>query len=116
MVNSSDAPVSEVALAQAVAAAVRAVPGVADLSPGRFVEVATYGAREKVRGVIVKQTAESLDVEVHVCARYAASLVLTELAALVRESISQCVGASGAGMVRQTNVVIDDVRVELSLN
>jgi uncharacterized alkaline shock family protein YloU len=110
--DSSDAPGSEVELAQAVAAAVRAVPGVADLSPGRFVEVATYGAREKVRGVIVRQTAESLDVEVHVCAQYAASLMLTELAALVRESIRHSVGASSARTVSQTDVVFDDVRVE----
>jgi nitroreductase len=112
----SDAPVSELELAQGIAAAVRAVPGVADLSPGRFVEVATYGAREKVRGVSVRQTTETLDVEVHVCAQYAASLVLTELAALVRESIRQSVGASGAGMVSQTDVVFDDVRVEESLS
>jgi hypothetical protein len=110
--DSSDAPGSEVDLAQAIAAAVRAVPGVADLSPGRFGEVATYGVRERVRGVMVRQTAESLDVEVHVCARYAGSLALTELAALVRESIRQSVGASGAGTVSQTDVVFDDLRVE----
>jgi hypothetical protein len=61
---------------------------------------------------MVRQTAESLDVEVHVCARYAGSLALTELAALVRESIRQSVGASGAGTVSQTDVVFDDLRVE----
>jgi uncharacterized alkaline shock family protein YloU len=109
--DSSDAHVSEVELARVIGVAVRAVPGVAELSPGRFAEVA-YGAREKVRGVIVRQTAESLDVEVHVCAQYAASLVLTELAARVRESIRQSVGALGAGTVSQTDVVFDDVRVE----
>jgi hypothetical protein len=110
--DSSDALVREVNLAEAIAAAVRAVPGIADLSPGRFAEVTTHGAREKVRGVIVRQTAESLDVEVHVCAQYAASLVLNELAGRVRESIRESVRVSGARRVTRTDVVFDDLRVE----
>jgi hypothetical protein len=110
---SSDTPVSEVELAQAIAAAVGSVPGVAGVSPGRFAEPGTYGARERVPGVIVRQTAESLAVEVHVCAQYAASLVLHDLAARVRESIRQSIGAAGViRTVSRTDVVFDDVRVE----
>ena len=107
-----DAQVSEVALAQAIAAAVRGVPGVAELSPGRFAEVATYGAGEKVRGVIVRPTAEGLDIEVHVCARYGDSLVLDELATRVREATRRSVEAAGAPRVSRIDVAFDDLSIE----
>jgi uncharacterized alkaline shock family protein YloU len=104
--------VNEVSIARAMAATVRRVPGVADVSPGRFAEVATYGPGETVRGVVVDQSAGALDIEVHLCARYADSLVLPELAARVRSAVRQSVEALGAGSVRRIDVAVDDLRVE----
>src|SRR5215469_291952 len=89
------AHVSEVTLAQAIVAAVHSVPGVANVSAGRFAEVATYGAGEKVQGVLVRPAADGLDVEVHVCAHYVESLNLDELAARVREAARQSLEAAG---------------------
>ena len=108
--------VSEVSLARAVVAAVRGVPGVADVSPGRFAEAATYGPGEKVRGVVVGRAGGALDIEVHVCALYADSLVLPELAARVRSAVRQSVEALGAGPLRRIDVAFDDLRVEEELS
>ena len=99
------AHVSEVTLAHAIVAAVRLVPGVADVSAGRFAEVATYGAREKVQGVSVQPTTDGLDVEVHVCAPYADTLVLDELATRVREAARHSVEAAGGTRVSRIDVI-----------
>jgi hypothetical protein len=85
---------------------------VAEVSPGRFAEAATYGPGERVRGVVVGRAAGALDVEVHLCALYADSLVLPELAARVRSAVRQSVEARGAGLLRRIDVVFDDLRVE----
>jgi uncharacterized alkaline shock family protein YloU len=106
------AHVSEVTLAQAIVAAVQSVPGVAQLSTGQFAEVATYGAHEKVQGVSVRPTADGLDIEVHVCARYVDSLNLDELAARVRKAARQSLEAAGATRVSRIDVVIDDLSIE----
>jgi hypothetical protein len=110
--DGGQAHVGEVALAQAVVAAVRLVPGVADVSAGRFAEVATYGAGEKVQGVIVRATADGLDVEVHICAHYVDSLVMDELAARVREATRHALDAAGATPLSRIDVAIDDLQVE----
>jgi uncharacterized alkaline shock family protein YloU len=104
--------VSELTLARAIAAAVRTVPGVADLSPGRFAEVATYRAGDKVPGVVVKRGEDALEVEVHVCARYADSLALNELATRVRETTRQSIEASGTTRISRIDVAFDDISVE----
>jgi len=104
--------VSEVGIARAVVAAVRRVPGVADVSPGRFAEAATYGPGEKVRGVALARTAGALDIEVHLCALHADALLLPELASRVRSAVRQSVEALGAGAVRRIDVAFDDLRVE----
>ncbi len=103
---------SEVSLARAVVAAVRGVPSVANLSPGRFAEAATYGPGEKVRGVVIHRAGSALDIEVHVCALYVDSLVLPELAARVRTAVRQSVEALGAGPLGRIDVAFDDLRVE----
>ena len=110
--ESADAPVSETTLARAIAAAVRGVRGVADLSPGRFAEAATYGPHEKVRGVVVRRTESVLDVQVHICARYADSLVLEELAERVRQATRASAAAAGAGTIGGIDVVFDDLYFE----
>jgi len=108
--------VSEVSLARAVVAALRGVPGVADVSPGRFAEAATYGPGEKVRGVVVGRTGDTLDIDVHLCALYADSLVLPELAARVRSAVRQAVEALDAGPLRRIDIAFDDLRVEVELS
>jgi hypothetical protein len=110
--HGDDVQGSEVALAQAIVTAVRGVPSVAHLSAGRFAEVATYGARDKVPGVIVRPTADGLDVEVHVCARYTNSLVLDELATRVRDARRQSIEASGATCISRIDVAFDDISIE----
>jgi uncharacterized alkaline shock family protein YloU len=76
--------VSEVTLARALVAAVRDVPSVADVSPGRFAEAATYGRERSTRRRGRSGKRSALDMGVHLCALYADSLVLPELAAPVR--------------------------------
>jgi uncharacterized alkaline shock family protein YloU len=110
--DSSEMHVSDVAIARAVVAAVRSVPGVADVSHGRFAEAATYGPGERVRGVAVGRSAGALDIEVHLCALYADSLILLELAARVRSAVRQSVVALGAGAVWRIDVAFDDLRIE----
>ncbi len=110
--DSGGLQVSEVSIARAVVAAVRGVPSVADVGPGRFVEAATYGAGEKVRGVVVGRARGALDIEVHLCALYTDSLVLPGLAARVRSAVRQSVEGLGAGLLGRIDVAFDDLRVE----
>ena len=114
--DTSDAPANEASLARAIIAAVLAVPGVADLSPGRSAELANCGARENVQGVAINTRDGVLDVKVHVCAQYSESLVLVELADHVRSAIRQSVDAARAGRAGRIDVVFDDVRVEQDLS
>ena len=113
-VRSGSAPgageAGELRLARAVAAAVRGVPGVADVSPGRFAEAATYGPGEVVRGVVVQQVAGALAVEVHVRAVYAPTLVLPALADLVRRAVRAAAQRAGAAPVGRIDVAFDDLR------
>ncbi len=67
---------------------------------------------ERVRGVAVGRAAGDLDIEVHLCALYADSLVLPELAARVRSAVRQSVEGSGPGLLRRIDVAFDDLRVE----
>src|SRR4029453_13734662 len=109
--DSARAQVSEVSLARALVAAVRDVPSVADVSPGRFAEAATYGPGEKVHGVVVGRASGALDIEVHLCALYADSLVLPELAARVRSAVRQSVESLGAGPLGRVDIASDDLSV-----
>jgi uncharacterized alkaline shock family protein YloU len=54
-------------IAKAIAEAVRATPGIVDLSPGLLVFAATYGANEPFVGVVVRSSSlHETAVEVHV--------------------------------------------------
>ena len=103
--DGGDVHVGETSLARAVVAAIRGVPGVADVSPGLFAEAATYGPGEKVHGVVVGRTGDVLDIEVHVCALYADSLVLPELATRVRSAVRQSIASLDAGPLRRIDVI-----------
>lgn len=65
----SSARLSDVTLARIIAQAVRATPGVVDLSAGLTAPVATYGAGQRVTGVIIHhpdQAPDSYVIEIHV--------------------------------------------------
>jgi hypothetical protein len=110
--DSGGLQVTDVSIAQAIVAAVRALPGVADVSPGRFAEAATYGRGERVLGVALGRVAGAFDIEVHLCALYSDSLILPELAARVRSTVRQTVEGLGAGLLQRIDVAFDDLRVE----
>lgn len=112
MTRSSSPPTGDVTVAQAIASAVTRVPGVAAMSAGRSAEAATYGAHEKVQGVIIRHTADGVDIEVHICALYSRSLDLSELGTQVRQAVRPSVECAYAGQITRTDVVIDDLRVE----
>jgi len=83
--GSSDV-VSDVTIARAVAAAVRGVPAVVDLSPGRFALAATYGSRQRVTGVMVHHPGpHEVGVEVHVILSTGSPTAVLERAASAAE-------------------------------
>lgn len=86
-------------LADAVAAAVLACPGVSRLSGGRYGQVATYLPRRRVTGVQVDQSR----IQVHVVGRY--GLTVDDIAAQVRASVRLFAGD------RPVDVAIDDLDV-----
>lgn len=88
-------------LARAAHEAALSTKGVRRLGTGRFVEAATYGAGEKISGVVV--TPER--VEVHVVASYPLEKPLPKLAQDVRESVGPKVEG------RETDVVFEDLEV-----
>jgi hypothetical protein len=71
------------------------------LATGRFVEAATYGAGEKVTGVVVGPD----EVRVHIVVRWPLPEPIPVLAERVREKVAP--GTLG----RTTTVVVEDVEV-----
>jgi uncharacterized alkaline shock family protein YloU len=88
-------------LARAAAAAALATEGVRSLGRGRYVEAATYGAGEKVSGVVV--TPE--EVEIHVVAEYPLPKPIPEIAESIRERVGERAGD------RNTVVVVEDLEL-----
>ena len=88
-------------LARAASEAALATDGVYALATGRFVEAATYGAGEKVTGVVVGPD----EVRVHIVVRWPLPEPIPVLAERVREKVAP--GALG----RATTVVVEDVEV-----
>ncbi len=91
----------ELQLARTVSEAVLATEGVSSLGVGRYAEAATYGAGEKVTGVVV-----SLDeVRVHIVAHYPLSEPIPALAERLRDRVASEVEG------RTTTVVVEDLEV-----
>lgn len=88
-------------LARAAHEAALATNGVYRLGTGRFVEAATYGAGDKVSGVVV--TPER--VEVHIVATYPLDKPVSELAQEVRERVLPKVEG------RETDIVVEDIEL-----
>lgn len=91
----------ELQLARAASEAALATNGVYRLGTGRFVEAATYGAGEKVSGVVVMPE----EVQVHVVLRYPLARPIPELAQGIIENVRSRVEG------RETTVVIEDLEV-----
>lgn len=88
-------------LARTVSEATLATEGVYSLGTGRYVEAATYGAGEKVTGVVVGPD----EVRVHIVVRYPLPEPIPALAERVRERAASRVGG------RATTVVVEDLEV-----
>ncbi len=91
----------ELQLARTVSEAVLATEGVYSLGVGRYAEAATYGAGEKVTGVVVDLD----EVRVHIVAHYPLSEPIPALAERVRDRLASEVGG------RTTTVVVEDLEV-----
>lgn len=98
---------SAIAVARAVEGAVSAVPGVHRMSPGRFVEAATYGARTRVLGVVVGGRGDFAVVAVHIVAVYAPDRSLIDLADKVRRAVIRA--AAAITQVGRIDVAVDDL-------
>ena len=123
-------PVSDIAVASAVAQAVRQVPGVADLSAGRLAPAATYGARQRVTGVVVHHLADDeIVLETHVvlseayCAMAPSEEApgsagsvsngpgrLNEIASRIRAVVYEVVKEMPSRILVRADVFIDDLR------
>ena len=88
-------------LARAASEAALATDGVYALATGRFVEAATYGAGEKVTGVVVGPD----EVRVHIVVRWPLPEPIPVLAERVREKVAP------EALGRATTVVVEDVEV-----
>lgn len=93
--------IDELQLARAVSEKVLATEGVYSLGIGRYVEAATYGAGEKVTGVVVNKD----DIQMHIVARYPLTEPIPALAERIRDRV-----ASEAGG-RTMTVVFEDLEV-----
>jgi hypothetical protein len=91
----------DVRLARTVSEAALATEGVYSLGTGRYVEAATYGAGEKVTGVVVGPD----EVRVHIVVRYPLPEPIPALAERVRERAALRAGG------RATTVVVEDLEV-----
>ncbi len=93
-------------LARMVSEAALATEGVYSLGTGRYVEAATYGAGEKVTGVVVGPD----EVTIHIVVRYPLPEPIPALAERVRERAASRVGE------RATTVVVEDLEVVRDAN
>jgi hypothetical protein len=97
MTGTTEAAIVDGINVDVVAAAVRACPGVSDLSGGRFGDVTSYLPGRRVPGVSV----ESATVTVQIRARW--GVPATDLLAQIRAAITPLVNG------RSVRVVVDDI-------
>jgi hypothetical protein len=96
----------ELHLARAISDVALATEGVYSLGVGRYAEAATYGAGEKVTGVVVDPD----EVRVHIVARYPLDEPIPALAERVRERVALRTGG------RNTVIVVEDLEVAQAEN
>ena len=129
--------VRDISLARASVAAIRATPGVADVSPGLIVLAATYGPHERVVGVVVRHASpHDTAVEVHIiAARETISdiathgggseatpedasevAVLAQVASRVRAAVYRVASSMNLVPLPAVDVFIDDIQVPGALD
>jgi uncharacterized alkaline shock family protein YloU len=97
----------DVTLARAALATTRAVPGVADISRGRYTIARTYGlGGTVVEGIQLRHEPTELHVEVHVVVRL---VPIRPLAEAVRAAVAATLRGLGAP-VAAVDVWVDDLR------
>jgi hypothetical protein len=123
---------SDISVAKAIATAVRATPGVIDLSPGLLALAATYAANERLVGVVVRHPGpHETAVEVHVTVAMEATTrvkaqgnasslsahtetsdiaILTRVANLVREAVYRAMRDLRLPPPLAVDVLIDDIQ------
>jgi hypothetical protein len=92
---------NDLQLARTASEAALATEGVYSLGTGRYVEAATYGAGEKVTGVVVSPE----EVRVHIVVRYPLPEPIPALAERIRELVASKSGG------RAATVVVEDLEV-----
>ena len=97
---------NDLQLARTASEAALATEGVYSLGTGRYVEAATYGAGEKVTGVVVSPE----EVRVHIVVRYPLPEPIPALAERIRERVASKSGG------RVATVVVEDLEVEQDEN
>lgn len=115
---------SDVALAEAVAEAVRGTPEVVDLSPGLSMLAATYGPGRSVAGIVVRHpTLDTLALEIHVILSEASCMqastgIATEseeqdtpMRGPLAEIANRVRGAAGAAARETTTLAIEQIDV-----
>lgn len=98
----------DVALAQAVRAAVLAVPGVLGISPGVGYVEATYGRGKQVEGVGVRTEHGRIVTNVHLII---AETPIPALARRARATIRRTIEGTSAELVGPINLYIDDMQL-----
>lgn len=93
--------IDDLQLARAVSETVLATEGIYSLGVGRYAEAATYGAGEKVTGVVVSPG----ELRMHIVARYPLAKPIPALAEHIRERVAP--EAEG----RTMTVVVEDLEV-----
>jgi hypothetical protein len=93
--------IDDLQLARTVSETVLATEGVYSLGVGRYAEAATYGAGEKVTGVVVNRDA----IRMHIVARYPLADPIPVLAERIRDRVAP--EAQG----KTLTVVVEDLEV-----
>jgi uncharacterized alkaline shock family protein YloU len=123
---------SDFTIATAAAQAIRAAPGVVDISPGVFALVATYGSGKRIAGIVVHHlTSDQIALEAHVVlseaycnemsaatetesdrrkSRVEGKSVLGDIADRIREAVVSGLRGTTSLPLARVDVYIDDLR------
>jgi hypothetical protein len=116
---------SDTDIADAIAHAIRGVPGVLDMSQGLFAKAATYGPGKRIAGIVLRHDAPGeLSVEVHVVLDETTFIkalsdlssssdktpILLRFTDMIRAVVSQMFEHLGLPAPTMVDVTIDDIR------
>ena len=111
VVQAGSSSIEDTAIAEAVAAAARRVPGVADVASDLSTPVVTYGIGKVIWGVAVQHDADRVVLDIRITALYERRLSLPDLAATTHVyptmalAIQQAAGQYTSGKLRRSRFV-----------